>query len=209
MQNPGHPEARVFDRVDEPIGRAGLGDVAGDHLDPVARGIQFRHFRGHVSAGSRTPVQDNQSRTLPHEPLRDDEAEAAHAADDEVAAVRAHQWLRRRRRQRFDGAVRRYRHGDLAGVPAGCHQGKGVRRVLEGERGDGKHPQGAVGDVPEDLGQHRAVPGRLQLQIQVEVDDREGRAFGQCGQSQVGVGVDVLLAQLDEPAAGARILTPR
>ena len=57
-------------------------------------------------------------------------------------------------------------------------------------------------DVPE----HFAVACRLQFQVQVEIDDGEGRAFRQCGQSQADVGVDVLLAQLDEPAAGSKYL---
>ncbi len=47
-----------------------------------------------------------------------------------------------------------------------------------------------------------AVPFGLQPEVQVEVDHREGTAFRQCGQAQDGVGVDVLLAEFDEPATG-------
>ena len=91
-------------------------------------------------------------------------------------------------------------------MASGRHQPEGVDRVLEGELGDRKHPQLTVADTRKDVLQEPAVPLGLQPQIQVEIDDRERRALGQCRQAEVGVGVDVLLTQLDESATGSKDL---
>src|SRR5208337_123859 len=174
------------------------------------RGVQVRNGRANIIAGGRTSVEDNQSRALLGQPARDDETETTHAADDEVAAVVAYQWLRRRGRDRFDAASdvagAGYRDDDLAGVLTGRHEPKRVGRVVQAESGDGKHLQSAIRHVLQDVLQKLAIPCRLQLQIQVKVYDGEGRAFCQCRQSQVGIGVDVFLAQFDEPAAGGKYL---
>ena len=123
--------------------------VSGSAMSPVTTSIRCpaalrsAMAAGNIIAGSRTSVQDNQSRALLGQPARDDEAETAHAADDEVAAVAADQWLRRRGRDRFDAAIgipsARYRDDDLAGVPTGRHEPKCVGRVVQAEFGDGKY----------------------------------------------------------------------
>ena len=107
----------------------------------------------------------------------------------------------------LDAAVGRYRDDDLAGVASGRHQPERVDRVVEAELGDGKHLQLTVAArAARIVLQEPTVPLGLQPQIQVEVDHRERGTLGQCGQPQLGIGVDVLLAQFDEPATGSQYL---
>ena len=88
MQDTGQPESGVFDRLYQALGRVGVGDVAGDDLDPGAGGGHVRDRRTNIIAGVRTPVQDNQSRAVGGQPPRDHETQAAHAADDRCSRRR-------------------------------------------------------------------------------------------------------------------------
>src|ERR1700677_4670995 len=89
-----------------------------------------------------------------------------------------------------------------SGLTSGC--GGVVQTAL----GEGEYLQSPVRYVLQDVPEHFAVPCRLQFQIQVEVHDGEGRTFRQCGQSQVGIGVDVFLAQFDESTTWSKYLYP-
>ena len=92
----------------------------------------------------RTPVEDNHSRALLRQPLRDDEAEPAHAAHHDVPAVTPDQWLRWRRRDRLMLPSAGIEMTILPVWASGCHQPECVDGLVEAELGDRKHLQFAV-----------------------------------------------------------------
>src|SRR6478735_11294875 len=141
----------VLDRGDQALGDSGLGDVAGENFDPAAVGGHLGDRRTDLVGGTRTAVEDNQSRALPDQPLREDETQATHATDNDVSAVTADRWLRRQGRDGLDTAVGRYRNDDLARVASRGHQPEGIDRVFEGELGDRKHSQLTVADTRKNL----------------------------------------------------------
>ena len=206
VQHSGRPQSGVLDSGDQARGGAGLGDVAGDHLDPAARGGQSAIAARHLALGRRTPVEHNHSRALLDQPSREDETEAAHATDHDVSAVAPYQWM--------GGGAATASTLPPAGIemtilpmwlPDAISRNASIA-LSRLNSVTGSICSSPSRDMAEDLLEQPPVPRGLQPQIQVEVDHGERGAFRQRGQPQRGVGVDVLLAEFDEPAAGGQDL---
>ena len=88
----------------------------------------------------------------------------------------------------------------------GRHQPERVDRVVQGELGDGQHLQFAVGDVTQDLLQQPPYRCGCSRRFRSRSTTENEALLASARQPQRGIGVDVLLAEFDEPAAGSQDL---
>jgi hypothetical protein len=185
----------------------GVGDIGGVRRGRHApRGQAAEHVGRLGAVGAPSRDQGKVAGAAVGEPMGGGGTEPAQAARDQVAAVRIEP-------EGFgsdvDGnraVLRVEAHDDLADVPGVVEQGE---RVLD--PGGRVHrvrqrPVVAVLQPFGDLGQQQSAvfePPRVG-QHGVEVDDEEGDVAVEGPHGQWLVGVDVTLAEFDEPATGAQ-----
>jgi hypothetical protein len=191
-------------RCHQPLRRVRVGDVAALHHDiGPDRADEFDCLQRLLS-GLGAGAEDDPAGAGSGHLLGEEEPETAQTAGDDVGAVAPEDRCLLGRQHHAAAPGLRDVEDELAGVLGRAHHPNRGGRVGKWVMRAFRHRQHALGGQPVHRAQQLADLPRMAHRHHSQVDAPEREVATEREEAQLGVAVDVALADLDEPPAEAR-----